>query len=176
MKTKDDRWAKQFGDFAENMVMYVLGQMKNMSVAIIDHVGADIIASRRDDVVKRYAISVKGRNFPENESKSYNFSQDNIDKLIETSKVFDMIPAVAFVFVDNMEGARKIRMFVITLEDMMNMCKDETPFLNFAKDGITFKYTEGKKVHNLTEIKANKKIDYTELEFTQLGNKADFGC
>lgn len=46
MQKKDKRWAKQFGDFAENLTMYVLGQLKNMSVALIDHVGADIIAAK----------------------------------------------------------------------------------------------------------------------------------
>ena len=44
MDGKDDRWPKQFGDFAECLAMYVLGQLKNMSVARIDHVGADLIA------------------------------------------------------------------------------------------------------------------------------------
>ena len=56
MEKKDDRWAKQFGDFAECLVMHVFGQLKNMSVALIDHVGADVIASTRDGKELRYAI------------------------------------------------------------------------------------------------------------------------
>lgn len=37
-------------------------QKKNISVALIDHVGADLIAVKRDNLSVRYAISVKGRN------------------------------------------------------------------------------------------------------------------
>ena len=74
---KDERWAKQFGDFSEGLVMYLLGQLKNMSVALVDHVGADIFAVNRENTSQRYAISVKGRNIPPNESKSYNFSKYN---------------------------------------------------------------------------------------------------
>lgn len=48
MADKDLRWTKQFGDFAENLTMYVLGQLSDMSVALIDHVGADVIASKRE--------------------------------------------------------------------------------------------------------------------------------
>ena len=33
---------KQFGDFAEYLVMYVLG-LKGMRVCLVDHTGADII-------------------------------------------------------------------------------------------------------------------------------------
>lgn len=124
MQEKDDRWAKQFGDFAECLTMYVIGQLKNMSVALIDHVGADVIASKRNDNSIRYAISVKGRNIPKTESKSFNFSQGNIDKLTETAKVFGMIPAVSFVFVDEMEGPKKIRMFVAELKTLLQMCSD----------------------------------------------------
>lgn len=74
MQDKDQRWAKQFGDFAECLTMYVLGQLRDMSVALIDHVGADVIATKRKDTSVRYAISVKGRNIPPSESKSFNFS------------------------------------------------------------------------------------------------------
>ena len=63
MDGKDDRWPKQFGDFAECLAMYVLGQLKNMSVARIDHVGADLIAAKREDKRIRYAVSVKIRVF-----------------------------------------------------------------------------------------------------------------
>ena len=66
--TKDKRFPKQFGDFAETLVMFVLAKYKGMRVALVDHVGADLIATDRERTV-RYAISVKGRNFPKTESK-----------------------------------------------------------------------------------------------------------
>ena len=43
---RDLRFPKQFGDFSESLVMYILG-LNNWSVALIDHVGADVIAVRR---------------------------------------------------------------------------------------------------------------------------------
>ncbi|MBQ8165625.1 MAG: hypothetical protein IJZ96_01160 [Lachnospiraceae bacterium] len=169
MLGKDDRWAKQFGDFAESLTMYVLGQLKNMSVALIDHVGADVIASNRSDNSVRYAISVKGRNIPKTESKSFNFSQGNIDKLTETANIFGMVPAVSFVFVDEMEGPKKIRIFVAELETLVKLCQDpEIGFLNFASDGLTFKYTESNQKHWLSRIKECNKISYFEMQFNIL--------
>lgn len=169
---KDERWAKQFGDFAENLTMYVLGQLQNMSVALIDHVGADVIAWKRDNSSKCYAISVKGRNFPSTESKSFNFSRDNIKKLTETAEALgNMIPAVSFVFVDEMEGPKKIRIFAVELKDLLQMCsRPEFGFINEASDGITFKYTESKNAHWLSQIRKCDKIAYFEMQFTVLEN------
>lgn len=174
-KERDDRWAKQFGDFAECLTMYVLGQLRNMSVALIDHVGADVIAAKRKDASVRYAISVKGRNIPPSESKSFNFSQGNIDKLTETANTFGMVPAVSFVFVDEMEGPKKIRVFVARLDDLLQMRSDpQAGFINHAIDGFSFRYTEGKNSHWLSEIKACKKIAYFEMQFNELENVAVF--
>lgn len=168
-KQKDDRWAKQFGDFAENLTMYVLGQLSNMSVALIDHVGADVIAAKRGEEgenEKPYAISVKGRNFPSSESKSFNFSQDNIDKLKRTSETFHMQPAVSFVFVDEMEGEKKIRIFVSKLADLEELSGNpDTGFINYTTDGITLRYTRGKSRDWLGEIRKCNKISYFELKF-----------
>ncbi len=175
MRDKDQRWSKQFGDFAECLTMYVLGQLKDMSVALIDHVGADVIATKRKNTSVRYAISVKGRNIPPSESKSFNFSQNNINKLTETARIFGMIPAVSFVFVDEMEGRKKIRMFVAKLEDILQMSKDsEIGFLNEANDGVTMRYTESKGIHWLSEIKACREIAYFEMQFNWLENVSVF--
>lgn len=183
MADKDLRWAKQFGDFAENLTMYVLGQLSDMSVALIDHVGADVIASKRmkdsqkdrvpqkDNTPKRYAISVKGRNIPPTESKSFNFSQGNIDKLTETADTFGMIPAVSFVFVDEMEGPKKIRMFVAKLVDLLEMSADpQVGFLNKANDGFSLRYTESDHTHWLKTIQECDKIAYFEIQFNVLDN------
>lgn len=171
MQDKDNRWAKQFGDFAESLTMYVLGQLKNMSVALIDHVGADVIASKRGDTSVRYAISVKGRNIPTTESKSFSFSQGNIEKLRETANTFGMIPAISFVFVDEMEGTKKIRMFVAKLDDLMQMCENnQFGFINGTSDGFSLRYTEGKNKQWLSDIKQCTKIAYFEMQFNILEN------
>lgn len=175
MDGKDDRWPKQFGDFAECLAMYVLGQLKNMSVARIDHVGADLIAAKREDKRIRYAVSVKGRNFPDNESKSFKFDQNNMEKLSFTAETFGMIPAVAFVFVDEMEGAKKIRVFFMRLKDLKEMSEDSgICFLGSVADGIQFKYTEGKKVRHLSAVRECRRVDYTELAFSALDETVSF--
>jgi hypothetical protein len=171
-KEKDERWAKQFGDFAENLTMYVVGQLQNMSVALIDHVGADIIASKRDNDVnpERYAISVKGRNLPDNESKSYNFSWKDIENLKDTAEMFGVIPAVSFVFVDDVEGKKKIRMFIAKMDDLEKMARNqEIDFLNFTLNGLNFNYL-GRNKRHLTNIRNNykKEIAYFELQFNEL--------
>lgn len=169
MLERDERWPKQFGDFAENLTMYVLGQLKNMSVALIDHVGADVIAVKREKPDIRYAISVKGRNFPPTESKSFGFSQGNIDKLTETAEAFGMVPAVSFVFVDEMEERKKIRMFVARLDDLLEMCSDsQIGFVNHDSDGFTIRYTESKRAHWLSDIRNCDKIAYIEMQFNEL--------
>lgn len=112
--SRDLRFPKQFGDFAESLVMYVLG-LNNWSVALIDHVGADVLAVSRELNYKRLAISVKGRNFPPKESKSFDFDRNNIEKLRDTSNLLGMIPAISFVFVDTQEDVRKIRIIMTEL-------------------------------------------------------------
>ena len=168
-QARDGRWAKQFGDFAEHLTMYVMGQLNNMSVALIDHVGADVIAIKRDGSEERYAISVKGRNIPPTEGKSYTFSQRDIDKLEETAEMLKMTPAVSFVFVDEMEGAKKIRVFVAELANVFRLCDDsEAGFLKHVADGISFCYTEGKNRQWLSEIRKCDKILYYEIQFTEM--------
>lgn len=95
--TKDPRWPKQFGDFGEHLVMYLIGMQKNMKVALVDHAGADLIASDLNSKdsnkeIKRYAISVKSHtlNIKESEkkdsvsveSKLYNFKEGDIEMFL----------------------------------------------------------------------------------------------
>lgn len=165
---RDLRFPKQFGDFAESLVMYVLG-LQNWSVALIDHVGADIIAIFEDGQDKmRLAISVKGRNFPKGESKSFEFDCDNIKKLKETAILLGMIPTVSFVFVDNQEEIKKIRIIIAKLSVLERLANDEN--ISFVtsnkKGGIQIKYTQSERVNHLENIKQTEGISYTELAFT----------
>lgn len=176
---KDKRWAKQFGDFAEHLVLYILGQCKNMSVALVDHVGADIFAVSRENPNKRYAVSIKGRIIPLSESRTYVFDSHNIKGLKETASTFGMEPAIAFVFIDEQEEKRKIRVFFFTLENIEKLCKNsEAEFvkLNY-KNEIAFKWTETNQTHYLknnfkgdNKHKWEKYIDYTEITIDELSN------
>jgi len=162
-KSRDKRLPKQFGDFTEGLVMYVLGKQKDMTVALIDHVGADIIASDRAE--RRYAISVKGRNIPDNESKGFCFEKRDMEKLEETAHYFGMKSAVAFVIVDTLEKSMKIRVLIATLDDLINhgshMSKSDFLHINPKTDAIEIKY---KREKHLKQMKDCNFIDYTEFE------------
>lgn len=175
-KELDKRLPKQFGDFSEGLVMYILGRYKGLRVALVDHVGADVIATnlKTNEV---FAISVKGRNIPPKESKQYRFDRNNVEKLNDFATSFNMIPSVAFVFVDKMEGKTKIRLFVLKLDTLKKLAEDEKiEYIKVAydkgkEDGYNFNYNiKGKKGNHLNEIKQREDIDYTELEFTEEDN------
>ena len=104
---RDPRWSKQFGDFGEQLVMYLIGRQKNMKVALVDHAGADLIASDLGNKENRYAISVKSHTLnikiSENdvnvESKLYNFDEHNIKQLKSFAENFALKPVVSIVIV-----------------------------------------------------------------------------
>lgn len=104
---RDPRWSKQFGDFGEQLVMYLIGRQKNMKVALVDHAGADLIASDLGNKENRYAISVKSHTLnikiSENdvsvESKLYNFDEHNIKQLKNFAENFALEPVVSIVIV-----------------------------------------------------------------------------
>ena len=171
-KARDKRLPKQFGDFAESLVMYLLGRHKGARVALVDHVGADIIATVPDSSA-RYAISVKGRNFPASESKGFNFSQHDIDMLRDFAASFELIPAVAFVFADDMDGKEKVRVFVVCLDDMERLAADDECSFFYTvdsrtTDGLGIRYARTSKYDRLADIRACGTVDYTELTFDVL--------
>ncbi|HHT7813089.1 hypothetical protein HO929_00520 [Streptococcus suis] len=169
INSRDLRFPKQFGDFAESLVMYLLG-LNNLSVAQIDHVGADVIAVNELSGFKRFAISVKGRNFPDTESKSFDFDRANIEKLKKTATLFDMIPAVSFVFVDCQEGIKKIRIIMSELSVLEKFAKDkDIDFINYNKNqGIQVKFTCSNRVNHLRNIQESSQFFYSELTFNEM--------
>lgn len=104
---KDPRWPKQLGDFGEQLVMYLIGRQKNMKVALVDHAGADLIASDLGNKNNRYAISVKSHTLNikiskdkiDIESKLYNFDKHNIEQLKNFAENFALEPVVSIVIV-----------------------------------------------------------------------------
>lgn len=169
-QVRDLRFPKQFGDFAETLSMYVLG-LQNWSVALIDHVGADLLAVDSSKS-KRYAISVKGRNFPDSESKSFKFDKNNIQKLSDTAKMLGMEPAVSFVFVDEQEQVKKIRIMMITLSDLISLSlDDEVAYVNQnSGEDIIIKFTQSARTNHLLAIKQSSVIKYSELIFNELNS------
>lgn len=155
----DRRLPKQYGDFGEALVMLVLGRYKRMKVALVDHTGADIIASTQDGSA-RYAVSVKSRNFSPRENKGYEFSRHNIAMLQEFADAFGLIPAVAFVFSDSMDGDDKIRVLICALATLASMSSDVAcEYVIPSKNG-GYHINYGR---NIEDIRQRGDWDYIEM-------------
>lgn len=92
-----ERLEKQLGDFGEQLVMTLLGRIAGYSVALVDHEGADLIASDKEG--NSYAISVKSNQIGPTENETKVFKQKDQDKLCGFAKDFDLIPAVAEILI-----------------------------------------------------------------------------
>lgn len=125
--SEEDRYSKQLGNFGEQLIITLLGRMKKYKVAYVDHEGADLIASAKEDNQKgeyiQYAISVKSRQFGYNnktkemESNTYKFEYRDQEKLAKYAHDFGMIPVVAFVFIS--ADFSFIDVYMIKLEDLI---------------------------------------------------------
>ena len=131
MSTSDNdvgRLPQQFGKFGECLVMFWLGRTLNYTVALVDHEGADIIASGD----KRYAVSVKSRTF-DNRNERIAFDNDNQKKLRNFADKFGCVPAIAFVFVD--KSGRYIDVCFVELDEMTRLSNESDICFKPRKDG-----------------------------------------
>lgn len=163
MNVKDGRLPKQLGDFGESLVAFLLGNIKGHRVAIVDHEGADIIATDRLDSKLRYAISVKSRRFKKDDA-SIVFDLYNQNKLRTFAREFDMIPVVAFVLIDG--ECQCCDVYILKLDDFKQLA-DDSEFCGIGNrsEGLTILNTTTKNKNN---IQNSEKIDYTKLEFSNL--------
>lgn len=159
--------AKQFGNFTRQLALYVIGQRCNKPIELLE----DIEDGKVKLPIGGCVLYARGRRIPGTESYNVTFLKEDIGKLKEMterySESFNPTPILAYVCVDNMENAKKIRVFWLTLADAEAMGDDfAIEFLNYSRGGITLRYTEGSKVKRLTEIKQNSnKMNYVELQF-----------
>lgn len=118
---KDQNLTTQFGDFGENMVMYVLNQLQNYKVALVDHVGIDLIAT--NPITKnRYGISVKAQNIKGKNGKtntSHTYNQQDLEKITQFCESFQLIPAVAYVFADKAGEYSSVDIYILTLKNLI---------------------------------------------------------
>ncbi len=153
-KERDYRLSKQLGDFGENLVVFLLGSIKKYKVALVDHEGADIIATDREDGGKKYAISVKSRRFV-TDDPSIAFDSSNQKKLRIFSEEFDMIPAVAFTMMDS--KCENIEVYIITLDKLEELSRSE------EKNGFSIR--KDKKKRTITKNNEKIKEEYFEESF-----------
>src|SRR5690554_3089257 len=112
----NSRTPKLLGDFGEGLATYLLIR-KGFEVAMVDHVGADLIAERNGN---RYAISVKTRRYKKEsrETKGTVFTYDHIEKVEFFANRFGMIPALVHIVAINDDNT--IHVFLMKTEDMKN--------------------------------------------------------
>jgi len=140
-KEKDNRLPKQLGDFGESLVMFVVGSLKEYRVALVDHEGADLIATDRVEDGKKYAISVKSRRFKKDDP-SFVFDENNQKKLRTFAKEFDMIPAVAFVLMDAKDEDENIDIYIMELDKLKELASSD------EKNGFCIRKQGGLTVNN----------------------------
>ncbi len=168
---KNGRLTKQFGDFARQLALYIIGQKCNKPVVLLEDVEGGV--EKIQPELGGYMVYARGRQIPETESYNVTFLKEDIARLKKAAEKYEILytltPILAYVCVDNMEKAKKIRVFWLTLADAESMGEDIViEFLNYSQGGITLRYTEGTKVQRLTEIKQNdNKINYVELQFNE---------
>lgn len=156
---------EQFGEFAKQLVMYAVAQKYDKPVCLLENLDekAEKLPSTGCCVV-----CARGRNIPLTESKNITFERGDIEKLKNAEEMYcNLVPIVAYVCVDEMEKSKKARIFFAELKDVEKMSEDSViGFLKQSQGGITLRYTEGKIVQWLTEIKkSTNEMQYVELQF-----------
>lgn len=162
---KDERLSKQLGDFGESLVMFILGNMKGCKVALVDHEGADIIATDRKIEGKRYAISVKSRWF-KTDGYQKGFDESEQEKLRRFANEFDMIPTIAFVMID--KEAKYVDIYLVTLDNLDNMANNTNGITSTGLVNTTLRFSNA--LRNQKVIQNHDKIDHTRLEISKLNN------
>lgn len=151
---KDERLSKQLGDFGEQLVMFLIGRLYEHRVAYVDHVGADLIATDKER--KKYAISVKSRVF-EKDGPQQPFDKEQQEKLVSFAKDFNLIPTVAFVFIDKIDIYKDVNMdvYIIELKDFQKLAGQVT--------GITATGINNETLHFSNALRNQKELQHHEL-------------
>jgi len=148
------RAPKLLGDFGEGLVTYTLLR-KGFEVAVVDHVGADLIAEKEG---RRFAISVKLRLFRHgsNESRMVVIEEDHLDKVKQFASQFGM--QALFAQVICMAEACAIHVFIFEVSGIQEL---------FPKVRHGFALSFGDK--HLDQLIVNPGIDYSSWREETIG-------
>lgn len=155
------RAPKQTGDFGEGLVTYLLIR-EGYEVAVVDHVGADLIAQKGKN---RYAVSVKTRRFRERpkENRAIVVEREDLRKLEHFAKRFDLLSIFAQVLC--VDADRLIHVFLTTPEVIRKRLKKaKTRFrwnINKQSDLAALKSIESISYACLREEERHVSLDVT---------------
>ena len=153
------RAPKQIGDFGEGLVTYTL-MRKGYEIAIVDHVGADLIAEKNG---KRIAVSVKTRMFKEGskESRVFVIEEDHLSKLEHFASRFGM--SSVFALVVSLVDERMMHLLIMPVKDLKNG-------LPKVRHGYSLRFTQVKRA----ELLSKPFIDYSCWKEDRIGGKDFF--
>jgi len=146
------------GDFGEALVNYDFIR-KGYEVAVVDHVGADLICSKDG---KRYTVSVKTRWFKKGskESKMYNIESTHLDKLKYFSESFGLEPLFSLLVC--MSDMGKLILFTVKVSDIENI---ESSFRK-TKVGYSFKFSD----KHIAGLKSNPEVSISSWDNEVIGD------
>lgn len=113
------RSSKQLGDFGEGLATYIFIR-KGYEVAVVDHVGADLIVEKQG---RRFAVSVKTRLFrsKSKESKVFVAADDHLEKLCFFAAKFNVSPL--FTQIVAIADRAEIKAYTISLDHLIHLPK-----------------------------------------------------
>ncbi len=113
---KSTRHSKITGDFAENLVLYVLSK-HGFECASVDHTGIDLIA--RNPITKEVmGISVKSRSRNEGKEGQYlSIPNDNFEKIDQACQAFNCVPYFAIL----VDEENKLKIYIITKSYLLQL-------------------------------------------------------
>jgi len=145
------------GKFGEGLVTYTLIR-KCFEVAVVDHVGADLIAERGET---RIAVSVKTRLFKakSSESRMVLIGDEHIEKLEHFAKRFGCFDPV-FAHVVCIADENIIRLFMVRVKDVKQS-------LDKVKNGYSFRFSK----KHLIDPNRLPYVDYSSWDEKSFGIK-----
>lgn len=179
---RKDRLEKQLGDFGEQLVMTLLGRVARYSVALVDHEGADLIATD-EEYTRRFAISVKSAQIGPDENETKVFKKKDQEKLCMFAREFGLIPTVAMLFIP--KDFAFIDVYLVTLDGFIKLAGKngdniEREAVKFTAKGIqinNFSLGSGKKAlkHSdkngyLKYLHSNELIEHIRLDVRNRDN------
>ena len=151
-KDSHSRAPKLVGDFGEGLATYLLIR-KGFEVAVVDHVGADLIAERNG---KRYAISVKTRRLGEGETNAATFGPEHIDNIEHFANRFSM--DAALMHIACIEPDQLIHAFLMKTVDIKSKLKK-------VKNGYRLNFSK----KHLDELVKHDCLDYSVWRKESIG-------
>ncbi len=173
---KDGNQSRQLGDFGEHVMAFAFSYMKKYKVALVDHVGIDLIAAKPGARQKPYAISVKTM-FKSGINYKYKF--DDIRKIVTIARELDFIPAVAYILPREKANPGIFDFYFMTVEMLIQYARDTEYYLFFNEKEATvenyFKLAKERflqlelNVENNEAfreyVKSHPKIEHMEMHF-----------